>query len=161
MPDTDTVKDILRMFSYGLFVVASASPDGPRAATISWATQVSFEPKLIAIAVRKGTAIYRAVQDSRRFALHVVGVHQPEFAKAFFKAPTGNSGEIGGYHYELNARGVPMIGAAVAWLECEVVEEANQSGDHALFVASIVDADVQMPGMQALSLRDTSWNYGG
>ena len=30
MPETDTIKSILRMFNYGLFVAASTSPDGPR-----------------------------------------------------------------------------------------------------------------------------------
>ncbi len=101
MSETDTIKSILRMFNYGLFVAASASPSGPRAATVSWATQASFEPKLIAVAMRKGTAICEAVQASQRFALHVVGAHQADFAKAFFKAPLGAEGEIGGYRYGL------------------------------------------------------------
>jgi flavin reductase (DIM6/NTAB) family NADH-FMN oxidoreductase RutF len=161
MPENDTIKSILRMFNYGLFVASSASPDGPRAATVSWATQASFEPRLIAVGMRKGTAICQAVQASRRFALHVVGVHQPDFAKAFFKAPLGADGQMGGYRYGLNERGVPILGVAAAWLECEVVEEANQSGDHAIFIASVVDGDMPSPGVEALALRDTVWHYGG
>lgn len=161
MPENDTIKSILRMFSYGLFVAASASSDGPRAATVSWVTQASFEPKLIAVAMRKGTGICQAVQSSQRFALHVVGVDQPDFAKAFFKAPIGADGEIGGYRYGVSERGVPILGAAAAWLECEVVEEVSQSGDHAIFIASIVDGDMPVPGVEALALRDTLWHYGG
>jgi len=161
MSETDTIKSILRMFNYGLFVAASAAPDGPRAATVSWATQASFEPKLIAVAMRKGTAICEAVQASQRFALHVVGAQQADFAKAFFKAPLGADGEMGGYRYGLSERGVPILGAAAAWLECEVVEEVNRSGDHAIFIASIVDGDVSVPGMEALALRETPWHYGG
>ena len=161
MPDNDTLKSILRMFSYGLFVATSPSPDGPRAATISWVTQASFEPKLIAAAMRKGTGICEAVRASRRFALHVAGVQQPDFAKAFFKVNQAGKDEIAGYRYGLSERGVPILGAAVAWLECEVVEEANQTGDHAIFIASIVDADMPMPGAQALPFRDTPWHYGG
>ena len=152
---------LLRMFNYGLFVAASASPEGPRAATVSWVTQASFEPRLIAVAMRKGTAICQAVQASQRFALHVVGAHQPDFAKAFFRAPLGADGEIGGYRYGLSARGVPILGAAAAWLECEVVEEVNRAGDHAIFIATILDGDVPVPGAEALALRDTPWHYGG
>ena len=161
MPENDTIKNILRMFSYGLFVAASASPDGPRAATVSWVMQASFEPRSIIVAMRRSTAICQAVQGSQRFALHVVGAHQPDFAKAFFKAPLGAGGEIGGYRYGLSERGVPILGAAAAWLECEVTEEANESGDHAIFIASIVDGDAPIPGMEALALRDTPWHYGG
>ena len=161
MSEPDTIKTILRMFNYGLFVAASASPEGPRAATVSWAMQASFEPKLVAVAMRKGTAICQAAQASRRFSLHVVGAHQADFAKAFFKAPLGANGEMGGYRYGLSERGVPIQGAAVAWLECEVIEESSQTGDHAIFIASIVDGDVPVPGAEALALRDTPWHYGG
>lgn len=161
MPEPDVIKSILRMFSYGLFVAASAGPDGPRAATVSWVTQVSFEPRLVAVAMRKGTAICDAVQSSRRFALHLVGAHQSDLARAFFKAPLGTVDEIGGYRYALSAAGVPILVAAAAWLECEVVEEANRSGDHAVFIARVIAGDAQGPGVQALALRDTMWHYGG
>jgi flavin reductase (DIM6/NTAB) family NADH-FMN oxidoreductase RutF len=161
MSEPDIIKSILRMFNYGLFVATSPSPNGPRAATVSWATQASFEPRLLAVAMRKGTAICQAVQASRRFALHVVGANQPDLAKAFFKAPLGADGEIGGYRYGLSERGVPILGAAAAWLECEVEEEASPAGDHAIFIASIVDGDTPIPGVGALALRDTPWHYGG
>ena len=101
MPNTDPIKDILRLFNYGLFVATSAEPEGPRAATLSWVTQVSFEPKLIAVAMRKGTGICEAVQASRRFALHVVGTEQADFAKAFFKVTPAGADEIAGFPFAL------------------------------------------------------------
>ena len=82
MPETDIARDVLRMFSYGLYVAAAMGADGPRVATVSWVSQASFEPRLVAVAMRKGTSIYDAVSDSRRFALHVVGSNQHDFAKA-------------------------------------------------------------------------------
>lgn len=161
MPESDATKNILRMFSYGLFVATSPAPDGPRAATVSWVTQVSFEPKLIAVAMRKGTAICEAVQSSRRFALHVVGAHQPDLARAFFKVNQVGTGEIAGHRYRLSERGLPILDEALAWLECEVAEEANQGGDHALFIARILASNLQDAGGAPLELRNTVWHYGG
>jgi len=161
MSNDDPIKDILRLFHYGLFVATSPGPAGIRAATISWVTQVSFAPRLILVALRKGTAICEAVQGSRLFGLHVVGAHQPEFARAFFTGTQATGEEIAGYRYRLTARQVPILEAAPAWLECEVVEEAGTAGDHALFVAAILDGDIAMPGTPALALRDTVWHYGG
>lgn len=161
MPKNDTIKTILRMFHYGLFVATSPGTEGIRAATISWVTQVSFEPKLILVALRKGTAICEAVQSSRRFALHVVGAHQPDFARAFFTGAQGTAEEIAGHRYHLSAHQVPILEDATAWLECEVVEEAGASGDHALFIAGLVDGAIAVPGAPALALRDTVWHYGG
>jgi len=160
---TPHLRDVLRLFTYGLYVAASAGPDGPRAATLSWVTQVSFEPKLIAIAVRKGTGIHDAIVASRRFSLHVVGQEQADFAKAFFRAgPAGRVAEdISGYRFTLSERGVPVFDAAPAWLECEVVEEGCQGGDHAIMIARVVASGYRSSSASSLALRDTPWHYGG
>jgi flavin reductase (DIM6/NTAB) family NADH-FMN oxidoreductase RutF len=161
LAESETFKAIMRMFDYGLFVTTCAGHGSPRAATVSWATQVSFEPKQIAVALRKGTSICDAIQTERRFGLHVVGENQPELARAFFKAQQTGDTEISGYRYGLLASGVPILHDATAWLECEVVEQAGQTGDHAVFIATIVDGGIQVPGVRALALRDTVWHYGG
>ena len=161
MAETETFRSIMRMFDHGLFVATCAGHGSPRAATVSWATQVSFEPKQVAVALRKGTAICDAVQTERRFGLHVVGENQPEFARAFFKAQQSGEAELAGYRYGVLASGVPILPAAIAWLECEVVEQSGQTGDHAIFIAAVVDGAIAVPGVRALALRDTVWHYGG
>jgi len=161
MPETDIARDVLRMFSYGLFVATSVGPEGPSAATVSWVSQASFEPRLVLVALRNGTAICDAVRASRRFALHVVAAQQPDFAKSFFKVNQVSEDAISGHSYTLSDAGLPIFDEAVAWLECEVTEEANREGDHALFIAKIIGSGVRMPPITALSLRDTAWHYGG
>jgi flavin reductase (DIM6/NTAB) family NADH-FMN oxidoreductase RutF len=123
--------------------------------------QASFEPKLVAVAVRKGTAIHDAIVTSKLFGLHVVGANQPDFAKAFFKVGGSTPEAIGGYRFALSDRGVPIFEAAPAWLECEVVEEASEQGDHAVLLARVLDGGLRAPGAPMLALRDTPWHYGG
>jgi flavin reductase (DIM6/NTAB) family NADH-FMN oxidoreductase RutF len=163
--DMSRVKSVLRLFNYGLYVAASTGPDGPRAATLSWVTQISFEPKLIAIAVRKGTGIHDAIAASRRFALHVVGKEQADFAKAFFKAgpASGGTQAIAGHGFTLSEQGVPVFDDAPAWLECELVEDTCPGGtaDHALLVARVNGSGYRTPIASALALCDTPWHYGG
>ena len=161
MTETDIARDVLRMFSYGLYVAAAMGPDGPRAATVSWVSQASFEPRLIAVAMRKGTAIHDSVAASRRFTLHVVAASQPGFAKAFFKVNQASEDTIAGYHFSLSESGLPVFDDASAWLECEVVEAANKEGDHTLFIARVTGSGLRMPPVSALPLRDTPWHYGG
>ena len=140
MSDRDTIKDVLRLFSYGLYVASAIGPDGPRAATVSWVTQASFEPRLIAVAMRKGTAICEAVAASRRFALAVVTEDQADFAKAFFRAGPAGPDAIGGYRFSLSANGL---------------------GDHTIFICRVVGGGQREPALPALALRDTAWHYGG
>ena len=109
MPDRDITKEVLRMFSYGLYVVSAPGPDGPRAATVSWVTQASFEPRLIAVAMRKGTTICEAVAASRRFVLQVVTEEQADFAKAFFRVNSAGPDQISGYHLTPTAHGLPLF----------------------------------------------------
>jgi len=161
MTERDRTRDVLRLFSYGLYVAASTGPDGPRAATLSWVIQVSFEPKLIAVAVRKGTAIHEAITASRRFALHLVGLEQADFAKAFFKAGPAGGSEIAGYTFTLSEGGAPLFDAAPAWLECEVLEEGGQTGDHSVMIARVVASGYRSSQTAVLTLRDTPWHYGG
>jgi flavin reductase (DIM6/NTAB) family NADH-FMN oxidoreductase RutF len=161
LTESETFKSIMRMFQYGLFVATCGGQGNPRAATVSWATQVSFEPKQVAVALRKGTVICDAVQTDRRFGLHVVGENQADLARAFFRAEQSGENAIGGYRYDVLASGIPILHAAIAWLECEVVEQAGHTGDHAVFIASVVDGAIQVSGVRALALRDTVWHYGG
>jgi flavin reductase (DIM6/NTAB) family NADH-FMN oxidoreductase RutF len=160
MSDRDITKEVLRLFNYGLYVAASMGTDGPRAATVSWVSQASFEPRLIAAGMRRGTAIYDAVRASGRFALHLVGADQTDFARAFFRVVQSSPDEIAGYRFALSETGVPVFDKAIAWLECEVIEEANQAGDHGLFIARVIGSGLRAPG-PALALRDTPWHYAG
>ena len=97
MPGRDIAReDVLRMFNYGLYVAASIGPDGPRAATLSWVTQVSFEPQARSRSpCAKAPASTTRLLASRRFALHVVGKEQADFAKAFFKAGHASERDAG------------------------------------------------------------------
>jgi flavin reductase (DIM6/NTAB) family NADH-FMN oxidoreductase RutF len=161
MSETDITQEVLRRLTYGLYVATAVGADGPRAATISWVSQVSFRPRLVAVAMRKGTAICEAVRESRRFALHLIGAGQLDFAKAFFRVTHSGPDQIAGYRFRLSERGVPILDDAPAWLECEVVEEAGEQGDHQLYIAQIVGSGLRDACLNALALRDTPWHYGG
>lgn len=161
MGETEITQQVLRRLTYGLYVAATTSADGPRAATVSWVTQVSFQPRLVAVAMRKGTAICEAVRESRRFVLHLIGAGQLDFAKAFFKVTRSGPDEIAGYHFTLSEQGLPIFDDALAWLECEVVEEAGEQGDHQVYIAQIIGSGLRDPCLSALALRDTPWHYGG
>ena len=152
MPQKDITKSAMRSFTYGLYVAASMTPNGPRAATVSWVTQVSFEPRLIAVAMRKGTVIHDAVQTSGKFSLNVVGCDDPDFAKVFFKANPAGADEIAGYRFVENSAGVPVFEAAAAWVVCQVVETAGDAGDHAVFIGRVVESGAPEPVPPALAL---------
>ena len=47
----DPISDALHAQVYGLFVIGSVSKDGePNGMTANWVTQVSFDPRIVAVA---------------------------------------------------------------------------------------------------------------
>ena len=156
------IRQALRTFQYGLFVLTSGQGADVHAATITWVTQVSFSPRRIAIGVRKDSHIYPMLKAYGTFALNVVGEGQEALASTFFKYVEAADHQFEGYEFvEGPATGAPLFPQVTAWLECRVIEEANEGGDHALFVAEILAGDRPADAPQPLSLAATKWSYGG
>jgi flavin reductase (DIM6/NTAB) family NADH-FMN oxidoreductase RutF len=156
------IRQVMRLFQYGLFVLTCGRGSQAHAATISWVTQVSFSPRRVAIGVRKDSHIYGELKQHGIFALNVVGEGQENLARTFFKYVAAGDGEFNGHAFEPGpVSGAPLLVEAPGWLECRIVEEANADGDHGLFVAEVVAGDLRRKDSRALNLATTAWSYGG
>lgn len=156
------IRQALRMFQYGLYILTCGSGERAHAATVTWVTQVSLRPRRVAVAVRRNSHIYSAVDETGIFALNVVAEGDRGLASAFFKyvEPVGNA--FREYTFETGEfTGAPLLLGAVAWLECQVVEQANEGGDHGLFIADVLAGDVRQPDVPSMGLAATGWSYGG
>jgi flavin reductase (DIM6/NTAB) family NADH-FMN oxidoreductase RutF len=150
---------VLRMFQYGLLVVTAWHREDAVASTVTWATQCSFDPPLVVVAVKRGTRTFDVVQAAGAFAINVIGAGQQEIASMFFKHVGIEGGKIGGLPFTTGATGSPILAGLPGYLECKVIEFIDR-GDHPLFVAEVVEAGVQNH-LLPLSLRDAGWSYGG
>jgi flavin reductase (DIM6/NTAB) family NADH-FMN oxidoreductase RutF len=157
--DLQAKKLVLRMFQYGLLVVTARRGDDAIASTVTWATQCSFDPPLVAVAVKRGTRTFDVVQAAGAFAINVVGAGQQEIVSMFFKHVDIEGDKIGGLPFKAGVTGSPILAGLPGYLECQVVEFVDR-GDHPLFFAEVVEGGVNND-LLPLALRDTGWNYGG
>jgi len=155
----DAKKSVLRMFTYGLAVVTAQHDNEAVASTVTWLMQCSFEPPLVAVAVKRGTRTFDVIQAAGTFAIHVVGAGQQEIAAVFFKHVGVGDNKIGGLGFRPGVTGAPILSDLPGYLECQVVEWVDR-GDHPVFVAQVVEAGVHN-NLLPLALRDTGWSYGG
>lgn len=161
-PRPTELRQALRSLQYGLHVVTCGTGATAHAATITWVMQISLKPRRVAIAIRKDSHIYPVIRNYGAFALNVVGADQQSLASAFFKYVAPENGRFVDYAFEPGpVTGSPLLLDCVAWLECRVVEETNQGGDHGLFLADVLSGGVRSQSPQALSLATTGWSYGG
>ena len=132
------IRQALRSFHYGLHVLTCELGDAAHAATITWVMQISLKPRRVAVGIRKDSHIYPVVREQGVFALNVVGEGQEALASTFFKYVVPKEFGLPVILSRRVRRPARRLLDCIAWLECRLVEEANEDGDHGLFVAEIL-----------------------
>ncbi|MHB8440035.1 MAG: flavin reductase family protein [Acidimicrobiales bacterium] len=172
---------ILWAIPTGLYVVGSAAGARRNLMTVSWVVQAAMEPKIVAIGIECGAVTHGIVEEGGVFALSLLERSQRSLVRRFVKPVSDDqlvddigTGTMQGEPVVLTGRGVPVLGAAVAWIECEV-RERLALGSHSLFAGEVVDCGVGSPGAtrrtaddgtldrldEILRMEDTRMNYGG
>jgi flavin reductase (DIM6/NTAB) family NADH-FMN oxidoreductase RutF len=143
--DAEAKKTTLRMIPYGLYVLTAESKDGRvAAATVNWVTQASFQPPLVAVAVKADSSAHEIVTGTGAFALNVLTKGQNTMAFTFFKSLDRDGDSIGGETFRKGKSGSPILVKALAFVECSVVG-ALEKGDHTLFLGEVVEAGASLP----------------
>jgi flavin reductase (DIM6/NTAB) family NADH-FMN oxidoreductase RutF len=147
----------------GLYVVGTRAGDRRNGMTANWASQISFDPKLLAISVEKGAFTHELITESRVFVLNIVDREDRAIVRKFTKPVEVDAAArtLNGFPYHDGRTGAPILDQAVAFVECEVRDTA-EAGGHTLFVGEVVDAGFQKPeDTPVLRMEDTRMNYGG
>ena len=125
--------------------------------TIAWHMPVSFNPKLYAISVGKTRFSKDVISKSKAFVVNFVpfdlkdkvlkvgmksGMHMDKFS------------EIGLTKKESNSVDCPRVGEALAYIECEVINEVD-AGDHIIFIGKVVNSEVKSKGKRLLQFEDS------
>ena len=120
--------------------------------TIAWHMPVSFEPKLYAISVGKTRFSAELIKKSKAFVVNFVpfelkdkallcgtksGMHMDKFS------------ESGLTKEEASSVDCPRIKEALAYMECEVVNEVD-AGDHIIFIGKVLNSDVKQAGKRLM-----------
>jgi flavin reductase (DIM6/NTAB) family NADH-FMN oxidoreductase RutF len=148
----------------GLYVVGSTDKGERRnGMTLNWATQVSFDPKLVAVAIELTAYTHELVSEGRVFSLNLVGQEDRAIVRKFTKPVDVDlaARTLNGFPYHDGLSGAPILDQAVAYVDCEVRESLSLGG-HTLFVGEVVDAAFQgAEDTAVLAIHDTRMNYGG
>ena len=151
-------RQVLRMFSYGVYILTSKFEDNYCAATVTWVSQASFDPPLISVCIKRNSFSYTIVKERGEFILHILGEDQKDIAASFFKQTILKNGFINEQKYQLKDN-LPILTSVPAYLKCKVLE-IMETGDHPIFLAELNNAVVQNE-LEPLELRTSGWSYGG
>ncbi len=166
--DNDAKKIALRMIPYGIYVMTAEDDNGNvAAATVNWVTQTAFAPPLVVVGVKADSGAYSLIKETKTFALNMLGKGQQGAAFAFFKPAEKDGDTISGEAYHRGANGAPILGSAIASVECSVVEIVER-GDHHIVIGEVTEASLNKapegrPDEAILEMKDLGDNvfYGG
>lgn len=157
--DPEIKKKVLRKITHGVYVVGVQHEGKLNAFTATWVSQVSFEPPLVLIAVRKDSLSYQMVEQSKVFVLNLLGAGQKPLAQHFLKPAHLGGDKLEGVRHHLGKTGAPILDEAAGFVECEV-RQIHPDGDHAIVIGEVVEAGL-LHDVEPLALKETGWVYGG
>jgi flavin reductase (DIM6/NTAB) family NADH-FMN oxidoreductase RutF/DNA-binding GntR family transcriptional regulator len=127
-------RNIIGHFASGVTVITALHDGQATGATASAVSSLSLEPPMVLICLNKSSTTQQAVAGSGRFAVNILGEDQAEEAMRF--ATKSAADKFKGVAVVEGEWGEPLLGEALAILECRVVEEVT-GGTHSVFLAAV------------------------
>jgi flavin reductase (DIM6/NTAB) family NADH-FMN oxidoreductase RutF len=170
----DPIAHVMDQMPYGLYIIGSQWEGDVNGMMADWVMQVSFRPRLVAVAFEHDARTLRNIRETGVFTVNALSQDQDsmdlagKFAQPYYgtkvEGRTRTAAEeihhkLRGIDYTLTGGGCPILDAAMAWLDCRA-EEFVPAGDHTLVVAAVTDGKV-LREAQPLTSSYTGWNYSG
>jgi len=109
--------------------------------TVSWLSQVSFEPPMLMIAVDKLHYSVDILRSTKNFCVNLLAIDQATLAGRFAKQATTANDKLADVPQRPADSGAAILVDAVAYFDCEVVSTV-EAGDHMVVIGRIEDAAV-------------------
>lgn len=130
----DSFTRMMRSLPTGVCVITAINDEEPAGMTASSLTPVSFEPMLIALALRPASGTLATARAAGRFAINFIAADRAAIAVQFASRRRGLDKYLGIPHRLYG--GAPVLDEARAWLVCEL-RSAQPIGDHVLAIGGV------------------------
>ncbi|UCE53511.1 MAG: flavin reductase [Desulfobacterales bacterium] len=147
----------LGKMTHGIYVLTTFYEGEINGMIASWVSQVSHDPPLIMVAIHPKRYSHRLIEQSGRFALHILAKNQADYLSRFKGADPKD--KFSSLKWVKGTTGCPILNDCVAYLECNV-KVAYKPGNHTLYFGKVVDAKV-LSDEKPFSTSDYEGQYLG
>ena len=151
------ILEAFRLIPYGIYVLTTKRGTDPYAMIVSWVSQVSYSPPLLAVALRRNRRALPAVLESGFFSLSLLEKNQKPLVSRFKESPPGPA--FSAFLEENEKRTLPSFKGCLASWECRLTSSV-EAGDHILCIGEVQSASVQGGG-DPLTTLDHGKTYIG
>lgn len=159
------MQELLKKMTYGHYVLTALKSgdeletrdeDYFAAGTINWASQVSFNPPMIAVAVGQKSDLNETIDYSGQFTLHLLSEDQKELIQKFADDTSVKNGKINGEEFH-KEDGEVILEDSLGYMKCKLKESINM-GDHTVHFGEVMQAN-QQKDKKAICTMDVPTNY--
>ena len=145
----------------GLYILTVRNGDRATGMLASWVQQAGFDPPMLTVAVKRDRYVADWIATSGRFALSQLATGSKALIRHFGRGFAADASAFDGIALRDDARGGPVIAAAMAYLDAEVAAELTVGeGDHRLFLARVAGGDRFEPTAEPfLHVRASGLHY--
>lgn len=145
----------------GLFIVAvydseTNTTDGYLASFIQ---QVSFNPMIVALAIKPGRPAYDLIKAKKPFAINIIGDHDKSYLKHFWKGYNPDENPFNELPHHVGEFKGLILDQAKAAIECVMMDSAKP-GDHEVIYAEVKASHVMSTeGKPMVHIRKSGADY--
>jgi 3-hydroxy-9,10-secoandrosta-1,3,5(10)-triene-9,17-dione monooxygenase reductase component len=129
---------VLGHYPTGVCVVTAMSGGEPCGMAVGSFTSVSLDPPLVAFLPAKSSTSWPKIRDCGRFCVNVLAEHQEEIGRVFAASGIDRFATVA---WECNARGLPALTGATAWIDCDL-HAVHDAGDHHIVLGRVRELDI-------------------
>jgi flavin reductase (DIM6/NTAB) family NADH-FMN oxidoreductase RutF len=155
---SDSISGALASLTYGIYVLTVEGKAEIHAMVVTWVTQVSFDPPLVALSVESDAVVNSMLGPGSGFELHVLPADGVETAKFVLKHGRLRVSETTAEGTSESDQGGSRETRFVASLQC-MVQQVVRAGDHIVYIGKVEGVTGTADDTRPLTLRETGWKY--
>jgi flavin reductase (DIM6/NTAB) family NADH-FMN oxidoreductase RutF len=136
-------RNAMGSFATGVTIITLDLDGEVHGMTANAFASVSLDPLLVLVCVDHATRTHAHLHAKKRFGINVLSEGQRAISE-YYARPVrthGHAEEEAGASFERTKHGTPMLGGALAYLECRL-HSVQDAGDHTIFIAEVEDVVV-------------------
>lgn len=135
----------LEKIPYAVSVVTVGRGGVENALTVSWMSQVAFDPPCLMIAVDSLHYSVEFLESTKNFTVNLLGAEHKALATHFARPSTSDGAKLDSVATREAPSGAAILTDALAYYDCELLQ-AHRVGGHTLFIGRVIDAAVLHEG---------------
>ena len=136
--DPQHFRQVLGHFATGVAVITAVDGGEPVGFTCQSFSSLSLDPPLVSVAPQRTSTTWPRIRRAGRFCANILVEGQEELGLRFARSGTD---KFAGVPWTTSPSGCPVLEDALAWVDCEVLQELD-GGDHLLVLGKVLDLAV-------------------